>query len=162
MGGKQRRQQLTRDEFDELVKQAEIGDTNALAELRALMRADAATWRRFGDLTEHVKQIFLGLMVQDSIVARESLSLELELLTRELHQGNQSPLRKLVIDQILILWLDVHYQQTMAAEPREGKTDTEFLDRRLAKAQKRYFAALESLGKMDRILGLTADDTSQE
>lgn len=154
MESKQRRQPLTRDEFDELVKCAEIGEAEALAEIRRLMRADPVTWRPFGDLTEHVKQLFLGLMVRNNIVARESLSLELEELTRELQQGHPSPLRKLVIDQILLLWLDVHYQQTRAAEPREGKSDTEFLDRRLAKARKRYFAALESLGRIDGILGL--------
>ena len=155
MGNTQRRQPLTRDEFDELVKRAETGDADALSELRTLMRADAATWRRFGDLTEHVKLAFLGLMVQGNVVARESLTVQLEELTRELRQGNQSPIRKLLVDQVLILWLDVHYQQTLAAEPREGKTDVDFLDRRLAKVRKRYVAALESLAKMDRILGLT-------
>ena len=94
-------------------------------------------------------------MVQGNVVARESLNLELDGLTSKLRQGHQSPLRKLLIDQILILWLDVHYQQMLAAEPRAGKTDVEFLDRRLAKVRKRYFAALESLAKMDSILGPT-------
>ena len=155
MDSKQRRQPLTRDEFDELVKRAEFGDADAFNDLRTLMRADAATWRRFGDLTEHVKRAFLGLMVQGNVVARESLAVQLEELTCELRHGHQSAVRNLVIDQILILWLDVHYQRTLAAEPREGKTDVEFLDRRLAKVRKRYVAALESLAKMDRILGLT-------
>lgn len=155
MDSKQRRQPLTRDEFDELAKRAETGDGEAFLELRTLMRADPATWRTFGDLTEHVKRAFLGLMVQGNVVARESLAIQLDELTRELQHGHQSYIRKLVIDQILILWLDVHYQQTVAAEPRDGKTDIDFLDRRLAKVRKRYFAALESLSKMDRILGLT-------
>lgn len=161
MESKQRRQPITRDEFDELVKRAEIGEADALAEIRKLLRADPATWRPFGDLTEHVKRLFLGLMVRNNIVARESLNLELEALTRELQQEHSSPLRKLVIDQILILWLDVHYQQTLAAEPREGKTDIEFLDRRLNKTRKRYFTALEALGRMDRILGLITTTTTE-
>lgn len=33
--------------------------------------------------------------------------------------------------------------------------EIEFLDRRLAKARKRYFAALESFGRLDHVLGMT-------
>lgn len=59
-----------------------------------------------------------------------------------------------MIDQTILCWLDVHNQQTMAAEPREGKSNIEFLDRRLEKSRRRCHAALESLARLDRILGL--------
>lgn len=153
--GRDQRQPLTRDEFEELVKQAESGDAEALAEIRTLMQSNPATWLPFGDLTEHVKRIFLSLMVHGNVVARESLNLQLEELTQSLLQGQVSPVRKLVIDQIVLCWLDVHYQQAMSAEPRGGKTDIEFQDRRLAKARKRYYEALGFLAKMDRLEGLS-------
>ncbi|MES2793559.1 MAG: hypothetical protein V4719_28355 [Planctomycetota bacterium] len=162
MVGNQRRQPLTREGFDELVKRAEIGDADALAEIRQLMRADPKTWRPFGDLSENVRTMYLRLMVKGNIVARESLRLSLDELHRELHQGHPSALRKLLVDQILILWLDVHYQQTLSAYPAEGKSQSEFLDKRASKSRKRYFAALEFLAKMDRILGLVPVEDSKQ
>lgn len=159
MAGTLGRQPLSRDEFDELVKRAEIGNANALSELRSLMRADPETWQRIGDLTDHVMRTFLGLMVQGNVVARESLAIKLEELKKELRQGHQSTIRNLVIDQIVIAYLDLHYQQTLAAGPQGSKGESEYLERRLERARKRYHAALESLGEMDKILGLAPSST---
>lgn len=154
MIGKLRRQPLSRDEFDKLVKRAEIGNEVALSELRSLMRADPETWQRIGDLTEHVRRTFLGLMVQENVVARESLAIKLDELAKELRQGHQSAVRNLVIDQIVIAYLDLHYQQTLAAGSHDRKAESDFLERRLERARKRFDAALESLAKMDKTLGL--------
>ncbi len=161
MAGRLGRQPVSRDEFDELVKRAEIGNADALSELRRLMRSDPETWQRVGDLTDHVKRTFLGLMVQGNVVARESLSIQLEELANELRQGHQSALRNLVIDQILIAYLDLHYQQTLAAGPQDRKGEADQLERRMERARKRYHAALESLGEMDKILGLAASSTPE-
>lgn len=44
----------------------------------------------------------------------------------------------------------------MAADPREGITNTEFLDWRLERARKRYRRALKTLAQLDEIMGIEA------
>ena len=66
---------LTRDEFDTLLKKAELGNADAVHELRDRMSDDWDIWKPFGDLKEHVKLTFLALMAESSVVAQESMSL---------------------------------------------------------------------------------------
>ena len=64
---------LTKAEFDALLKRVESGNGEAVVELRNLLLSDRETWQPFGDLTEHVKELFLSLMAKSNPVVSESL-----------------------------------------------------------------------------------------
>jgi hypothetical protein len=141
-------------EFDQLVDRASQGDADALNELRQTLQSDRLTWRPFGDLSEHVKRRFLNLLTAGDLVGRESLQINLSELEESLRRDQASPIRELAIDQVLICWLDVRYQELMAADPREGIKYMQYLDRRLERARRRYDKALQSLAQLDEILGV--------
>lgn len=161
-GGSRMPATMTKEDFDELVVLAEKGHPQALESLRELIASDRETWRPFGDLTEHVKRQLLDSMTRGNIVARESLNLRAAEVHQELLGDHTSPIRKLAVDQVMLCWLDLHRQTAMVAEPRDGKTETDFLERRLAKAQKRYRDALEFLNKLDRFQESVDDRSASE
>ena len=147
-----RSESLSREEFDELVERAEAGDVDALRQLRATLRERPEIWRRLGDLAEHVKSLLVDLTCGKSFLAKESLLLQLEDMERELLSGEStSPLERLLAQRVVASWLDLQYQQISFNEPRDRKTDTTFWEQRLQKAQRRHFAAIETLERVKRL-----------
>ncbi len=142
---------LTRDEFDTLLKKAELGNADAIHELRDRMSDDWDIWKPFGDLKEHVKLTFLALMAESSVVAQESMSLRIQELANDLHLPNQSPMRTLVVDAVVTSWLDYHYTLMLSTESSEIKGRAEQLERRLQRAQKRYLEAIECLERISKL-----------
>jgi hypothetical protein len=159
-GGKAVPVAMSRNDFDELVALAQKGNETAINSLHKLIASDRESFRRIGDLSDHVKNQFISLMTRGSVVARQSLIVRLDELANDLQSGKQSAVSRLVIDQIIICWLDVSYQQAMSAEPHAKKGDADFADRRLGKSQKRYMAALELLARVDRLL--TEEEQSEK
>jgi hypothetical protein len=145
---------MNQNDFNLLVKQAGQGDPEALQKLRKALRSDRETWRPFGDLAGHVKRRFLKLLTADDVVGRESLQINLAELEDSLRRDQASPIRDLSIEEVLICWLDVRYQELMASDPREGLKYTRYLDQRLERARKRYDKALKTLAQLDQILGI--------
>ena len=146
---------MTREDFDVLVKLAENGDAKALESLRELMRSDRETFRPFGDLSGHVRQQLLSAITRGNLVAREALNIKLEEMRSELQMDGASGIHRLAIEQVLICWLDVHYQAICFNEPNDRKTRTDAHERRLTKAQKRL---RESLGFLEKLSQSRLDD----
>jgi len=132
------------DSFTTLARGAELGSEHTAKELRHAMAGDAEQWIPLGDLTEHIKHIFLDLLTGTDPVAREALRLKTIELADKLNGKQPSIERKLATDQVVHCWLDLHYQQIMLATQNEGKSNSDFLERRVNKAHKRYLAALET------------------
>jgi hypothetical protein len=150
---------LTKDEFDALLRSAEKGNFGALTKIRELFNGDRETWRPFGDLTEHVKTLFLTLIAKNNLVLRESLKIRLDELVGELDQGCKSPVKKLIVGAVSMAWLDYHYAQALVAESSNNMAHAEQLERRLSRSQKRYF---ESLDFLERIQQLPSSENAEQ
>ncbi len=142
---------MTRKDFEELVVLAENGHEKALESLKTIIATDRESWSKIGDLSNHIKMQFISLMTKGNLLAKETLSAQLDDLVKSLTISPSSPVRQLVVDQVVNSWLDVHYQQLLASEPREEKTLTDFWDRRLDRAQKRYLRTVRTLSELDAI-----------
>jgi hypothetical protein len=134
-----------------LIKQAENGDDTALRELRMLLDADRGAWQPFGDLSVCVTEQFLDLFAGKSAVVREFLTRTLERMKEELCGKQPSPTRELAAEQVVICWLDVHYQQMLSVLPRSSKTEADYLENRLNRVRKRYSDALETLARVKAV-----------
>ena len=139
------------DELNVLIRRAEAGEAESLQDLRMLINSEWANWQPFGDLSTHVKRHFIELLAGTTVVDRETLAQNLVQMATNLGQGSRSPIRNLAIDQVLIAWLDVNYQQLQTAVPRPSTSEAELLERRVQRAQRRYAFALESLARIDQI-----------
>ena len=149
---RRRKTAMDKGDFLALVKRAEQGTEEAAEEIRELMENDIDTWRPFGDLSHHVKQLFLDQVAAENVLVRESLKLRLDRLKADLLAKDNSPIRELLVDQVILCWLDVNYQQILAFRGGDSKTTAERLKRRLDASQKRYLAVLETIAKVDETL----------
>ncbi len=143
--------QWTQDQFEAIVARAENGDSESRQTLRMAMFDDWATWSAFGDLTTIVKQQYVSVLSRGSIIAEEALRISIAELTRGLTGVNHGPVHKLAIDDVVINFLHLRYQQILAAVPRETDAELERVEKRLNAARRRYEGALETLGKISRL-----------
>jgi len=134
-----------------LIRRAEEGDEDALRNLRLLIDGDPGTWRPFGDLTEYVTRQFIDLLAGKNVAVRESLTRYLETMKVNLNDGQNSQVCKLAVDQVLMTWLDSHYQILLASQGGLSKTARVRLESRVQRAQKRYTAALETLTRVKQV-----------
>ncbi len=69
-------------ELAALAAAANLGDTNALKDLRRALDAHPEVWREAGDLSAHVEQTWLRLAAGGNALAEESIRLEADRITR--------------------------------------------------------------------------------
>ncbi len=150
---------VTKDDIELLVKQAEKGDAEALHRLRSILWNDRETWRPFGDLSEHIRSQYFSLMTRGNIIAAESLRMSFAELANGLKQTGDGVLHDLVADEILICYLDFHYHQMLVTECRGTQKDFERLEKRLSLSQKRYHAARESLARINPLFPVEEDES---
>src|SRR3954453_5441618 len=133
-------------ELRQLVARAEQGDDSALPALRRLLDNTPALWREYGDLARQAELAWLRLMCGSNLALRESLLRKAAELKAELGGEAQPPLEKLLVERVVLCWLQVHYADVRLAQLKEQGPDqvraaTHFLDR----AQQRYLASIKQL-----------------
>ena len=142
---------MTRDEFESLLAKAESGDQNAQQQLRLQMFNDPETWLVFGDMTAHVEQNYVSLLTRGNWVAQESLRMSIAELKRILKIGNDGAVCKLAVDEVVISFLHLRYQQLLAATPQATEAERDRIERRLNVARNRYKDSLELLAQIKRM-----------
>jgi hypothetical protein len=139
---------VDRDEFDAVVERATAGCPKALRELRHLLKRNPAIYERLGDLSQHVQLCLVALVAADSVLAQESLRLNVRDFRCRLGDPHDDPLQQLLINQVITTWLDVNFQQIGFSQPRESRADTKHWQWQLDRAQKRHLAALKTLAEV--------------
>lgn len=136
---------LSREEFDALVENATDGDEEAVAELRQALRANPASFHLLGDIARHTQACLVELITKDAVVAREAMNLKVAQWRSDLLREGDSPLERLLVDQVLTTWIDMNMQQIASAQPHDTETIAKRWQQRLDAAQKRHLAALKAL-----------------
>jgi hypothetical protein len=130
-----------------------------LAALRRALIELPDLWRVTGDLA-HLAQNKLmdGLIPQPTM--RESVEHALKVQRDELAPAGASPIERLLAEQVVTSWLQLYLTQYLFAAIHSGEsvtlTRSEYWDKRLSAAQRRYLLALETLAKVKRLLHLGA------
>ena len=136
---------LYTEEMRQLLLRAQGGDPAVLSELRELLDARPALWRRLGDLTGHVEEALLGLAAGKSLLARESIRRRLDELRAELAGPAASPVETLLVNRVVICWAQCHLADLEATQKARAGPPAAHVERRQSGAQARYLAALKML-----------------
>jgi hypothetical protein len=134
-----------------LTKQAEDGDDEALRQLRLLMDGNESLWKPLGDLSAYAIRQLMDETVGNNVALREGLTRYMDELKNKLSGESPSSIRKLAVDQVLITWLDIHYQILLASQAGLSKTVRVRLESRVQRAHKRYTGALETLTRVKSV-----------
>lgn len=139
---------VTKDDFDDLAARAAAGSEVALQELRLTLRDNPAIYRLLGNLAQHAQRALIGLVTGDSVIAREAAQLHANELRQDLLRDGDSPLERLLVDQVVVTWLDVYVQQIGLSQPHAKEGLHQRWVQRLDRAQKRHLAAVTALSEI--------------
>lgn len=91
-----------------------------------------------------------------SLFFQETLPGRLAKLRRELLGPSPSPIERLLVDRIVICWMQVHHADWLAANQHLGGNYSfkhgEYFQERQGCAQRRYLAALKALAQVRKLL----------
>ncbi len=130
-----------------------LGDKDA-ALVRKALRDQPELWQSVGDMALQVQSRMIDKMVSQA-VAELAIEHGLEEIRDSLGRKDATMLENLLIDQIVICWLNVYgvqhqYTQNMAGSLTLSQGD--YWERRLTSAQARYLRAIETLARVRRLM----------
>jgi len=144
-----REEPLTQELFEFLARRANRGDPQAAHRLQRVIQENPHVWRSIGDLSKHAERCLIGLIADGNDVLRESVRLRAEELRISLlAEAIDATLERMLVDHIVICWLDVEYTRMATIQPQQFKQDSRFWARKHDRANKRYLAALKELGTL--------------
>jgi hypothetical protein len=96
----------------------------------------------------------IELAAATDFLLRESLIRKLNAFKAEIAGPAPSPLEKIIVDRIGTCWLQVHAADVLLVQDRDTSNgQTEFLQRRVERAQKNLLAATKQLCLVRQLLG---------
>lgn len=152
---------VTRELFQHLARRANLGDRAAAVRLREILEDNPEIWQGVRDLAQHAKRSLIDLIADGNAVLREAVSLQVEELHRSLRQeATDETLERMLIDHIVVCWLELYFVRTAAMQPQKHNKDRRFWEQRLKNANARFHSALKELAMLRGLLGRAVDVVS--
>ncbi len=112
-------------------------------------------WRTVGDLAGQAQRQIIS-MAADSELLTSSLHKGMHVMRREIGFEAAPPLEKLLIEQVLLTWLNYHrtqYQYEGHLHTSIPTAHRDYWDRHINAAQRRYLRAIETLARVRKLSG---------
>jgi len=142
-------------EMDRLLEQAQRGDTRALTTLKERLADRPKVWEAFGDVARQARTAWVKLYASTNLVVAEGVERKIATLRAELLGDTPTPLERLLVEQIVVCWLQTAYIDHLAAG-FQGKPGTfregEYWQQAQERASRRYLAAIRALAQVRRLL----------
>src|SRR5450759_1700174 len=144
---------ISMEEFAELVKRANVGDDEALAELRDILDNCEQIWQQVGDLGKHAEMAMIKLISNGNKLIAESLARKAADMRLELSNPAPSPLEQICVQRIVAMWLELQWTETTFPEPTGKTLDVQkFVLKRKESAERRFSSAVKSLMLVRKLL----------
>jgi hypothetical protein len=148
------------EELRRVLERAEQGDHTVLPVLRKLLDANPQAWQSWGDLAMQAEVAWVTLAAGPNLVLKESLTRKLAALRAELAGSTPTPLVRLLVDRVVITWVQVHHADAISAQAKERNlslTQLDHLQKRQERAQRGHLAAIKALATVQRLLPPVVD-----
>jgi hypothetical protein len=141
----------SQSDFKSLMRRAEKGDEAALEALKTQIAPDG--WRRLADLVFNAEYALIKRYAGESLVIRESANAQLAHMKAELGGSNPTPLERLLVDRIALLWLQLTYYETIYTQNMSELSirQADYHQRRIDGTNRRYLAAIRTLAQVRRL-----------
>lgn len=148
--------------IQDLIARAEKGEQGVLPLLRQALDAQPELWRQAGDLARQAREAQLDLIAEGNLVVRESTIRQLADLQAKLRGTSLTPLEELLIERIVILWLQSHHADRMLHKAEDATVrHRQSLDRRAKGANRRFLHAARQLATVRHLLRRVATAASR-
>lgn len=140
----------------DLLKQAEQGDQSVVPEMKQLLDAHPEIWEHYGDLALHARESWRHLASASNPYMYEALGRKLDAMKAKIAGSSPTPLEELLVERIVICWLQVSYADTLAAQTNPTvPIHQSTLQKRQTSAQHRYLRAIQSLATVRKLLRIS-------
>lgn len=115
-------------------------------------------WQSAGDMAIQAQIMIINRHFSNSYFTREAVHRKLRDMRDNLGWNEASEIEKLLIRQVCLCWLNVHITEIRNHETTRGNHSMReglYWEKALLAAQKRYLRAVESLGRMQKIVAQT-------
>lgn len=141
--------------FVQLIRRAEAGDAAALAEVRNLANTTLPDlWEAYGNIAQNAERTLVSVAAGENAFTREAITSKLVQLRAEFCGPNPTPLERLLVERVVLCWLQVHYEDAIDASGlKKGVTWKQSLNqqKRAETAQRRFLAAVKALATVRRL-----------
>lgn len=143
-------------ELQVLLEKASQGDRNVLPELKQAFDDHPELAAQMGDLVWHAQESLLALVAGSCLTVREAIGRQAAALRQRLAATATSELEKLLIDRVVISWIEVYHgdielAQHLLKSPR-AEPSAQAAQRRLDRAHARYLSAIKALATTHKLL----------
>jgi hypothetical protein len=129
-----------------LVEEANRGDDEALAQLRAFLDIHPEIWETVGDLAKLAEQYWIDLVVDQEFLAIESVTRYVEKLRADLLGPEPTRMERVLVDEVVAAYLAARHADLMAGQPGNCSVPLATLRyRRCESAQRRHQRAVKNL-----------------
>jgi hypothetical protein len=148
------RRRLSGDDLLELVRRAQVGDDEALDELKLLFRNLDEFWSDFGDVAKSAEDALVTYATGDPFY-REAVRQHVGSIKRRLAGARPDPAEHLLAERAAHCWLEVNMAEAMfartlgAAPTAAAEAQHRWLDR----AHRRFLSAIRTLATVQRLRG---------
>jgi hypothetical protein len=140
-------------ELCELVARAQQGDLAVVPQIKQFLDDHPQVWSELGDLAAHAQEALVRLVAGDNLLVQECLRRELAARKAELAGPYPSPLEKLLVERLVLCWLQANKADLDAAAHDQGTSPHgPHAQRRQDAAHKRFLAAAKQLALVRKLL----------
>jgi hypothetical protein len=138
---------MDREEFQNTVDAANLGDTDKLLELQQLLDKHPEIWNQLGDLSKHAVISLVRLIAGDNRCLHESIIRSVQQLTLDLSESQQpTTVERLLISGVVCAWLEVQLAITKStALGEESLRRSRFHLKLRESANRRFEASVRAL-----------------
>lgn len=135
-------------------KQADVDALNKILDDRP------DVWKSVGEIAVNTQISIIDYHFSNSPIVKESIKRQLKAMRDNLGWNEASELEKLLIRQVCLCWLNVHITEVRRHDTIRGQHSMReglYWEKALLAAQKRYLKAVETLGRMQKIVTQTKE-----
>jgi hypothetical protein len=141
------------EDLESLVSRARQGDESVVPHLVEMLDERPEVARYFGDLSRHVREAWLKRVAQGDVYLRECLRRSLEEMRQELAGPAPTLLERLLVDRLLVTWLQVQHADGQEALAIGGPVKlAEFRMKRADRLNRRFANAVGALATLRKLL----------
>jgi hypothetical protein len=138
-----------------LTGRAEQGDREALKQVVEVYKAIPRFWPAANLLQANAERSLLDVMIpKDQLFSRKTIERQLAQMRRDLAGPEPTALELLLVDRIVLCWLDTMHADTLLAQRHNsGMTfaQADYYGRRAERAQRQYLRAIKTLATVRRL-----------
>jgi hypothetical protein len=143
-------------ELQALLEKASRGDRSVLPELKKAFDVHPELVAQLGDLVWHAQESLLTLVAGSCLTAREAIARQSAALRQRLAATVTSELEKLLIDRVVLSWMEVYHGDIDLAQRllkcSGAEPAAQAAQRRLDRAHARYLSAIKALATTHKLL----------